>query len=112
MGALASVAPIPLDGHALAQLRNHGFRCTPGRIATLQVLLACAPGHVTVDEIHQRVLKRAGSATLFSDAKHSWLDALSSAGALAGLVAVAAGQRWGDPVAGLAVTLFICHVGW
>jgi divalent metal cation (Fe/Co/Zn/Cd) transporter len=34
------------------------------------------------------------------------------AGALAGLVAVALGLRWGDPVAGLAVTAFICHVGY
>ncbi len=54
---LMSVAPTPLDSHALAQLRSHGFRCTPGRIATLQVLPACAPGHVTVDEIHQRVIE-------------------------------------------------------
>ena len=35
-------------------------------------------------------------------------DALSSLSALAGLVA---GAR-GDPVAGIAVTLFICHVGY
>jgi cation diffusion facilitator family transporter len=56
--------------------------------------------------------KRIGSATLIADARHSWLDALSSAGALAGLIAVAAGQPWGDPVAGLAVTAFICHVGY
>jgi hypothetical protein len=28
------------------------------------------------------------------------------------LPGVAAGQPWGDPVAGLAVTAFICHVGW
>jgi cation diffusion facilitator family transporter len=56
--------------------------------------------------------KRINSATLIADAKHSWLDALSSAGALAGLVAVGLGQRWGDPVAGLAVTAFICHVGY
>jgi cation diffusion facilitator family transporter len=56
--------------------------------------------------------KRIGSATLIADARHSWLDALSSAGALAGLVAVAAGLPWGDPVAGLAVTAFICHVGY
>jgi divalent metal cation (Fe/Co/Zn/Cd) transporter len=28
--------------------------------------------------------KRIGSATLIADARHSWLDALSSAGALAG----------------------------
>jgi cation diffusion facilitator family transporter len=56
--------------------------------------------------------RRIGSATLIADARHSWLDALSSAGALVGLVAVALGQSWGDPVAGLAVTAFICHVGY
>jgi len=47
-----------------------------------------------------------------ADARHSWLDALSSAGALAGLAAVAAGLPWGDPVAGLAITVVICHVGY
>jgi cation diffusion facilitator family transporter len=56
--------------------------------------------------------KRINSATLIADARHSWLDALSSAGALVGLIAVAAGQSWGDPVAGLAVTAFIGHVGY
>ena len=56
--------------------------------------------------------RRINSATLIADARHSWLDALSSAGALTGLVAVALGQSWGDPVAGLAVTAFICHVGY
>jgi divalent metal cation (Fe/Co/Zn/Cd) transporter len=56
--------------------------------------------------------RRINSATLIADARHSWLDALSSAGALAGLVAVALGQPWGDAVAGLAVTAFICHVGY
>jgi cation diffusion facilitator family transporter len=56
--------------------------------------------------------RRINSATLIADARHSWLDALSSAGALAGLIAVALGQPWGDPVAGLAVTGFICHVGY
>lgn len=56
--------------------------------------------------------RRINSATVIADARHSWLDALSSAGALVGLVAVAFGLRWGDPVAGLAVTAFIAHVGW
>jgi divalent metal cation (Fe/Co/Zn/Cd) transporter len=56
--------------------------------------------------------QRINSATLVADARHSWLDALSSAGALAGLIAVALGQSWGDPVAGLAVTAFICHFGY
>lgn len=69
-------------------------------------------GNQLVARYKLRVGQRIQSATLVSDARHSWLDALSSAGALAGLIAVAFGQRWGDPVAGLAVTLFICHVGY
>ncbi len=56
--------------------------------------------------------RRINSATLVADARHSWLDALSSLGALIGLVAVALGFRWGDPIAGIAVTVFICHVGY
>jgi cation diffusion facilitator family transporter len=69
-------------------------------------------GNQVVARYKLRIGKRIGSATLVADARHSWLDALSSAGALAGLLAVAFGQTWGDPVAGLAVTAFICHVGW
>ena len=69
-------------------------------------------GNQLVARYKLRVGRQIQSATLISDAKHSWLDALSSAGALVGLIAVALGQRWGDPVAGLAVTLFICHVGY
>jgi len=56
--------------------------------------------------------RRINSATLIADAWHSWLDALSSAGALLGLIAVALGLPWGDPLAGLVVTAFICHVGY
>jgi cation diffusion facilitator family transporter len=56
--------------------------------------------------------RRINSATLIADARHSWLDALSSAGALLGLIAVALGLPWGDPLAGLVVTAFICHVGY
>jgi cation diffusion facilitator family transporter len=69
-------------------------------------------GNQIVARYKLAVGRRINSATLIADARHSWLDALSSAGALAGLVAVALGQRWGDPVAGLAVTVFICHVGY
>ncbi len=69
-------------------------------------------GNQAVARYKLTVGKRINSATLIADARHSWLDALSSAGALAGLIAVALGQRWGDPVAGLAVTAFICHVGY
>jgi cation diffusion facilitator family transporter len=59
-----------------------------------------------------RVGRRIQSATLVADAQHSWLDALSSAGALLGLVGVALGLRWADAVAGLVVTGFIVHVGY
>lgn len=69
-------------------------------------------GNQLVARYKLRVGRRIQSATLISDAKHSWLDALSSAGALVGLIAVALGQPWGDPVAGLAVTAFIAHVGY
>jgi cation diffusion facilitator family transporter len=69
-------------------------------------------GNQAVARYKMRVGRRISSATLVADARHSWLDALSSAGALAGLIAVALGQSWGDPVAGIAVTVFICHVGY
>lgn len=69
-------------------------------------------GNQVVARYKLTVGRRINSATLLADARHSWLDALSSAGALAGLVAVALGWSWGDPVAGLAVTAFICHVGY
>jgi len=69
-------------------------------------------GNLAVARYKLATGRRIRSATLIADAQHSWLDALSSAGALAGLVAVALGQRWGDPVAGIAVTALICHVGY
>jgi cation diffusion facilitator family transporter len=59
-----------------------------------------------------RVGTRIQSATLLADARHSWLDALSSLGAFVGLVGVALGAQWADPLAGFAVTAFIIHVGW
>ncbi len=59
-----------------------------------------------------RVGRRINWVPLLADARHSWLDSLSSGGALIGLLAVAAGYRLGDPVAGFVVTLFILHVGY
>ena len=69
-------------------------------------------GNLAVARYKLVVGRRINSATLVADARHSWLDALSSAGVLAGLIAVASGQAWGDPVAGLAITAVICHVGY
>ncbi|MFY9932527.1 MAG: cation diffusion facilitator family transporter [Streptosporangiaceae bacterium] len=69
-------------------------------------------GNQVVARYKLTVGRRIHSATLVADARHSWLDALSSAGALAGLIAVSLGFRLGDPIAGILVTLFICHVGY
>lgn len=80
----------------------------PGMVAAVIGVI----GNQVVARYKSRVGKRIQSATLIADAKHSWLDAISSVGALLGLVAVYFGFRWGDPVAGLAVTLFIAHVGY
>jgi cation diffusion facilitator family transporter len=69
-------------------------------------------GNQVVARYKKRVGGRIQSNTLLADAKHSWLDAVASAGALLGLVGVAAGLWWADGVAGLLVTAFIVHVGW
>lgn len=69
-------------------------------------------GNQAVARYKASVGRRINSATLMADAKHSWLDALSSVGVLGGLGAVAAGYSWGDPIAGFAVTVFILHVGY
>ena len=68
-------------------------------------------GNLAVSTYKARVARRIHSATLAADAKHSWLDMLSSIGALIGLGGVSLGYRWADPVAGAVVALFICHVG-
>jgi len=69
-------------------------------------------GNSAVSRYKDRVARRIQSVTLQAEATHSWLDVISSLGALVGLIAVAAGHPWGDPVAGGFVTLFICRVGW
>lgn len=69
-------------------------------------------GNQVVARYKRRVGLRINSVTLLADAKHSWLDAVSSLGALVGLLLVAFGVPLGDPLAGFAVTLFILHVGY
>lgn len=69
-------------------------------------------GNFVVARYKAHVAKQIQSVTMAAEAQHSWLDMLSSAGALLGLVGVALGYRWADPLAGCAVTLFICHVGY
>jgi cation diffusion facilitator family transporter len=69
-------------------------------------------GNFAVSRYKAHVARRIQSVTMAAEAQHSWLDVISSLGALLGLVGVALGYRWADPLAGCAVTLFICHVGY
>src|SRR5712691_8235780 len=68
-------------------------------------------GNQLVARYKLRVGRAIKSAPLIVDARHSWLDAIASAGALAGLIGVALGLRVADPIAGFAITLLIIHIG-
>jgi cation diffusion facilitator family transporter len=95
---------------SVTKLLRHGSTTHLGwGIAAAAVGIA---GNQVVARYKLVVGRRIRSATLVADAKHSWLDALSSAGALLGLIGVALGWGWADAVAGIVVTGFICHVGW
>lgn len=78
-----------------------------GMVAALVGIL----GNQLVARYKLRVGRAINSAPLLVDARHSWLDAITSAGALAGLIGVAAGARIADPIAGFAITLLIMHIG-
>jgi cation diffusion facilitator family transporter len=69
-------------------------------------------GNLAVSRYKAHVARRIQSLTLEAEAQHSWLDVISSFGALVGLAGVAFGWRVADPIAGFFVTLFICHVGY
>jgi cation diffusion facilitator family transporter len=68
-------------------------------------------GNQLVARYKLRVGRAIKSAPLIVDARHSWLDAIASAGALIGLIGVAAGFKAADPLAGFAITLLIIHIG-
>lgn len=99
-----------------AGYESYGKLVGHGRTSDVWIGMAGAAlgvaGNQAVAWYKRRVGKRIGSLTLIADARHSRLDAISSLGALAGLALVAAGYSWGDPVAGFAITAFICHIGY
>lgn len=68
-------------------------------------------GNLAVSWYKRRIGQRIHSSALIADARHSRLDAMSSVGAMVGLFLVALGYPIGDPIAGLAVTVLIVHVG-
>jgi len=68
-------------------------------------------GNLAVSRFKRHIGEKIHSSALIADARHSRLDALSSVGAMVGLFLVAFGYPIGDPIAGLAVTVLIVHVG-
>jgi len=110
VAAVIWVSAVVAGAESVAKLLRHGATHHVGwGIAAAVVGIA---GNQLVAHYKLVVGRRIQSATMIADAKHSWLDALSSAGALLGLVGVAVGWPWADAVAGIVVTGFICHVGW
>jgi cation diffusion facilitator family transporter len=104
------VSALVAGAESVAKLIRHGSTQHVGwGIAAAAVGIL---GNQLVARYKSVVGRRIHSATLVADAKHSWLDALSSAGAMLGLIGVWIGWGWADAVAGLVVTGFICHVGW
>ncbi|HMK98164.1 MAG TPA: cation diffusion facilitator family transporter [Acidimicrobiales bacterium] len=92
------------------KLAHHGHTTHLGLgIAAAAIGIA---GNQAVARYKARTGRRIQSATLVADAHHSLLDALSSAGAMLGLIGVALGLPWADGVAGLVVTGLIIRVGW
>src|SRR6201996_7891258 len=95
---------------SITKLLRHG---STGHVGWgIAAAVAGIAGNQLVARYKLVVGRRIRSATMVADAKHSWLDALSSAGAMLGLLGVALGWAWADAVAGILVTGFICHVGW
>jgi cation diffusion facilitator family transporter len=68
-------------------------------------------GNQLVARYKLKIGQEIKSAPLIVDARHSWLDAVSSGGALVGLIGVAAGFPQADPLAGFAISLFIVRIG-
>lgn len=123
LGSLLAWTP-SLGGWVIGLRSSSGpVPCPPVSRATTSWSLTAPPDHLgwgmlgavvgivgnqAVAFYKRRVGTRIHSTTLLADAKHSWLDAISSFGALLGLVAVWLGFPQGDPIAGF----FITHVGY
>ncbi len=74
--------------------------------------LVGAVANAVVGRYKMVVGRRIHSLALVADARHSWLDTLSSLAALVGLLGASLGAPWADGLAGLAITSLIVHVGY
>lgn len=80
--------------------------------ASIWVGLGSALVMVGVYRYNIRLSRSTGSTALAAAAYDNRSDALTSLGAVAGIVGSQLGWRWMDPVAGLAVALVILRTAW
>jgi cation diffusion facilitator family transporter len=79
-------------------------------IAVAIAALAGFTGNELVARYRVRVGRKIGSAALVADGLHARTDGFTSLAVLLGVVGVAAGWEWADPVVGLLITVAILAV--
>ena len=79
-------------------------------IAVAIAALAGFTGNELVARYRIRVGRKIGSAALVADGLHARTDGFTSLAVLLGVVGVAAGWKWADPVVGLLITVAILAV--
>lgn len=109
-----SVVAIIAASAAVAGWESYRAFVLPREVTALGVSVAAAlagvVGNEAVAQYKIRVGRRIRSVALQADGRHSRVDGLVSAGAVAGLLGVALGYPTADPVAGLAITAAIVWV--
>jgi len=98
-----------LAGYAAVTRLAHP-RPVSNLIAVAIAALAGFTGNEVVARYRSRVGRKIGSAALVADGLHARTDGFTSLAVLLGVVAVAAGWAWADPVVGLAITVAILAV--
>ena len=98
-----------LAGYAAVTRLAHP-RPVSNLIAVAIAALAGFTGNELVARYRIRVGRKIGSAALVADGLHARTDGFTSLAVLVGVVAVAAGWAWADPVVGLVITVAILAV--
>ena len=107
VGVVAASAA--LAGYAAVTRLAHP-RPVSNLIAVAIAALAGFTGNEVVARYRIRVGRKIGSAALVADGLHARTDGFTSLAVLLGVVAVAAGWAWADPVVGLVITVAILAV--
>ncbi len=108
LAVLLAGAGVSLGWSAISSLRTGAFRAAagPGTIALIAALVSIAAKEAMY-RYTMAGAKAADSTSLQAEAKHHRSDALSSVGALIGIVGARLGVPALDPIAGIVICLFI-----